>query len=319
MHRRCVRKKDDPTPEEDCDQAECQSQNIDLGLYKIDGKTYHRYKEYTCVDNKCEGKTVDKEVRCIELSSANQWWNSDYEIESLAQCLQNENKALGYEIYKNNSYIMILLTMDVKKEAVGESFIDIPVYKTFIFDLSAEKVLDATDDNRNLAYNLYLDYFIKTKTDDIVGEVLDQNDNEQGSALQIRNFIQELRSGNKIISFAPIAIACSVLGEGLLVAETSDPALGTKKVWEGLIGVSLSISEASTIAAYKDPETQDAAHIYDEMNKLGKTTFDNYQKLKPGAIAANGLLIIYYKSVTDDMVGFKYDLIDYKKPFAVTV
>jgi len=55
------------------------------------------------------------------------------------------------------------------------------------------------------------------------------------------------------------------------------------------------------------------------MNKLGKTTFDNYQKLKPGAIAANGLLIIYYKSVTDDMVGFKYDLIDYKKPFAVTV
>jgi len=62
----CVRI-DDPTPEEECDQAECQSQNIDLGQYQKDGKTYQRYKECNCTGSECICDTVEKEVPKTEI------------------------------------------------------------------------------------------------------------------------------------------------------------------------------------------------------------------------------------------------------------
>ena len=69
--RRCIGgacvKIDDTTPEEVCDQAECQSQSIDLGQYTKDEKTYHRYTECNCVENKCQCETKEKELAIKEI------------------------------------------------------------------------------------------------------------------------------------------------------------------------------------------------------------------------------------------------------------
>jgi hypothetical protein len=64
--RRCIGgvciKTDDPTPGDECNQAECQAQSIDLGQYTKDGKTYNRYRECNCVDLECKCELVEKVV-----------------------------------------------------------------------------------------------------------------------------------------------------------------------------------------------------------------------------------------------------------------
>ena len=69
--RRCIGgvciKIDDSTPEEECDQVDCQSQSIDLGQYTKDGTTYHRYRECNCLENTCQCETKQKELTSAEI------------------------------------------------------------------------------------------------------------------------------------------------------------------------------------------------------------------------------------------------------------
>jgi len=69
--RRCIGgvciKIDDPTPEE-CDQAECQSQNGPIGVpYQQSGKRYQRYNECNCTESECICDTIEKEVAKTEI------------------------------------------------------------------------------------------------------------------------------------------------------------------------------------------------------------------------------------------------------------
>lgn len=59
----CI-KIDDSNPDQECDQAECQSQNGPIGIpYLKDGKTYRRYYECKCVENECPCEHLEKECK----------------------------------------------------------------------------------------------------------------------------------------------------------------------------------------------------------------------------------------------------------------
>ncbi|RLG79664.1 MAG: hypothetical protein DRO09_04095, partial [Thermoprotei archaeon] len=213
-------------------------------------------------------------IESFKVVQAERWWESEAGIQAVASLLKEKYHGEAVEIVKNERYILFAVLTDLETKDVEGVKIDVPVYKSFLFDKNAKKFL-TSDRAKDIAFDLYLQNLLEqAKPQSTLKALTTVIRNDANSLLSAANnpwitvggsVVQQICAGGQALA-------------KLLVTENPEQALESLVNAETEILIAIAEAEGVEADIRGNEKVQETLEVLEELKKA-RNSYDKAKTL----------------------------------------